>query len=321
MVVEIVQVGAPASLQNFGQTGLRAYGVTVGGVMDKDSAAITNLLVGNEVETTVIEFTQPGLTVRFLQDAWVAVGGAQMSVTLDGSVISMWRAVFVERGCVLRCVANGDGVWAYLAMAGGFQFANDRAIVAGREVVSGMRLSFAAEGHRFTESSLKPNWMTQLRAQPPQRNRQRIQRDVRTTVHLIRVLPGEHASLWPSAVFADWFKQPFRVSHQRNRIGYRLEGKPLPMDTNLPSQPIVPGTVQLPPSGLPIVLQADCQTIGGYPVIAHVIEADLGAMAQVGAGQLVCFQEVTMEMARVAWMRQRKDWQQLKVGLACCRLI
>ena len=319
MAVEIVQFGAPASLQNFGQTGLRAYGVTVGGVMDKDSAAISNLLVGNEVEAAVIEFTQPGLTVRFLQDAWIAVGGAQMIVTLDGSEISMWRAVFVERGCVLRCALNGDGVWAYLAVAGGFCFANDGAITSDRGVVSGMRLSIATDGHHSTGTSLNPKRMTQMRAQPPQRNRQRIQRDGGTTVHLIRVLPGEHVSLWPTALFADWFKQPFRVSHQRNRIGYRLEGKPLPLNTNLPSQPVVAGTVQLPPSGLPIVLQADCQTIGGYPVIAHVIEADLGAMAQVGAGQLVCFQEVTMEMARAAWMRQRMDWQQLKVGLACCR--
>lgn len=336
MAIACMHVGAPVTLQNFGRTALRAYGVTVGGVMDKDSAAIVNLLVGNEVWQTVVEFAQPGLTVQFTEAAWIAVGGAPMTVTLDGSEISMWQAVFVERGCVLQCTASGDGVWSYLAVAGGLRFADERETVSGlrleRRIQKGDRLWIADETQAATvyQSNMhrlnKPV-VTQRRAQPPQRNRQRIERDGGTVVQLIRVLPGEHASQSSASAFEEWFRQPFRVSHQRNRMGYRLEGRPwlaekgLSMAASMPSQPVVPGTLQLPPAGLPIVLLADCQTVGGYPVIAHVIEADLGAMAQVGAGQLVCFQEVTMDMAHAAMVRQRKDWEQLKVGLACCQWI
>jgi antagonist of KipI len=113
------------------------------------------------------------------------------------------------------------------------------------------------------------------------------------------VIPGEQAALAGDAVWS----QLFRASSRSDRMGLRLDGEPLSCvghDACMKSVAVFPGTVQLPPDGQPIVLLADAQTIGGYPVIGQVIEADLPLAAQLRPGEEVRLHHVTIEEARHA---------------------
>ena len=326
MSMMIVETSSLATVQDLGRTGVRAFGIASGGVMDKDSAVIVNLLVGNEMGAALVEFAQPGIVVRFSEPALIAVGGACTQLTLDGANVPMWQTIAVQKGSLLSCAALTGGVWCYLAVSGGIDVpvwqgsrSTDLRCAAGgykgRRLQKGDILSRSQSASKASTAQHKPF----VRAQEPLRPREWFDVVSNVAAHIIRVVAGEHGETRFGTELSTWLKQPFRVNRDMNRMGYRLDGQPLMsvQDSQLPSQPVVPGTIQLPPSGLPIVLMADSQTIGGYPVIGHVIEADLGAMAQIGVGQWVCFQLVTYEVARSAHLRQIREWNQLKVGLSC----
>ena len=122
---------------------------------------------------------------------------------------------------------------------------------------------------------------------------------------VLRVIPGEQAEACAGLACG----RTFRASSRSNRMGVRLEGEPLPGASGfagMASVAVFPGTVQLPPDGQPIVLLADAQTLGGYPVLGQVIAADLPRAAQLRPGEPVCFEPVTLAEARAA-ARQQED--------------
>jgi allophanate hydrolase subunit 2 len=123
---------------------------------------------------------------------------------------------------------------------------------------------------------------------------------------MLRIIPGEHAAAFGEAAWS----RIFRASSRSDRMGIRLEGEPLPGGESfagMPSLAVFPGTVQVPPDGLPIVLLADAQTIGGYPVLGQVIMADLPRAAQLRPGDTLRFEPVSLAEARVA-LQEQEIW-------------
>jgi antagonist of KipI len=108
------------------------------------------------------------------------------------------------------------------------------------------------------------------------------------------------------------------VSPDSDRMGVRLDGPELKRDkeSDLISEAVAPGTIQVPPSGKPILLLGDCQTIGGYPKIAHVITVDLGVTAQLRAGDAVRFSEVSLQDAHTLLMERERDFERFRIGLS-----
>lgn len=285
--ITVVQPGLFTTVQDLGRRGHRAAGVPLSGAADSVSLRLANLLVGNAEDAAAIECTLLGPTLRFDRDATVALVGAAFPglpanwpvQVPSGKEVVLGHATLGCRGVL--AVAGGIDVPPVLGSRSTLVTAGFGGY-AGRPLRAGDRL---AVGEAQGRSGL-------IKALPP-----RLAALKRPCS--LRVIPGEQAALAGDAVWS----QSFRASSRSDRMGLRLDGEPISCvghDACMKSVAVFPGTVQLPPDGQPIVLLADAQTIGGYPVIGQVIEADLPLAAQLRPGEEVRLQEVTIEEARHA---------------------
>jgi len=289
MSLAVLAPGLATTVQDGGRRGFRAIGVGEGGAADRYSLAVANLLAGNAPDDAVLEIALTGPTLRLGRAATIAVCGATIDAHVDGLRIPGWRPVALPAGSVLALGACRRGARAYLAfdggidvpvvlggrgtdVRGGFGGFEGRALQAGDR----LELGRATVPDRPATEPAFPGWW--------------IGADDDLDfgdVVVVRVLPGADATDPPVTLF----DRDFTVDAASNRQGLRLRGDALrPADPReRVSEPVVPGTVQLPPGGQPIVLLADAQTVGGYPRIAHVIAADLPRLAQRRAGQRLRF--------------------------------
>ena len=285
--------GPMTSLQDAGRFGWQRHGVGNSGAMDRLALAAANALVGNPADAAVVEFMLLGGTfVLEGTSARVAVAGAPCAVRLDGFPLSPMTSVTMRAGQTLTVGPAPSGVYAYLAVAGGFALEpqlgslslHARARIGGlggRPFRAGDRLPLRlAEAAPEGELGLDP---LSLEPDAP-----------------IRVVLGPQDDYFTAAGLETFLSETYRVSTQADRMGYRLTGAGIThaQDYNIVSDGIVTGSVQVPGSGEPIVLMADRQTTGGYPKIATVVSADLRVMAQRRPGSAVRFQAIGIEEAQ-----------------------
>jgi antagonist of KipI len=288
--------GLLTTVQDLGRPGLGRFGVSVSGAMDPLALVVANRLVGNPDGAAALECTAAGPELEALVDLHLALAGADLSPTLDDEPVEMWRAVFAGAGSVLAFGPRRRGARCYVAVAGGLAVpavlgsgATDLGAaiggVAGRALRTGDELSLGtvpAGPERHLHPVLLRAW-----ADP----------------FTLRFVPEDGG---PCDVAA--FTGPaWRVSASSDRTGYRLDGPalPVPGGATMVSEPIAPGTIQLPPDGRPIVLMADRQTVGGYPRLGAVIAADLPKAGQLWLGHEVRFVAVTAAGARAALAEQQ----------------
>jgi 5-oxoprolinase (ATP-hydrolysing) subunit C len=283
--------GPGTSLQDGGRVGYQRYGVASSGAMDRLALAAANALVGNPAGAAAIEFTLLG--GRFTAAGGrirVAVAGAPSGLALDGQAVPSSATLTVGSGQVLAVGPMRAGVYAYLAVAGGFDLPpqlgslslHQRAALGGfhgRTLQAGDRLPLhpAPDGPAMT---LPPVPLPGDRA--------------------IRVVLGPQDDLFTARGIETFRTAVFRVSQQADRMGYRLAGPAIEHAAgyNIVSDGIVWGSVQVPGSGEPICMMADRQTTGGYPKIATVASADLRVLAQRRPGDPVRFEAVGIEAAQ-----------------------
>lgn len=310
MEVTIRQPGVLTTIQDLGRPGRRQLGITPGGAMDFLSLRLANLLVGNPENSPALEMTLRGAILHFDQHALVAVQGGDFAVSLDGRELPADRPFRVPADSILTIAQARRGCRAYLAVAGGFEVAS---ILGGRgtDLRAGLggfdgRALCAGDvlqARSFSAGVVPDGWYLADDWRP----------DLSGRVAL-RALRGEHCDEFDQ----DLFVQSFEVSPKSDRMGLRLRGEPLgrARQTERLSTAVMPGTVQIPPDGHPIVLAADCQTIGGYPRVAHVITADLPTLGQLRPGDTVRFAAVDLETAREALAVQALNLRKLRIGLA-----
>ncbi len=306
MSISVQRPGLLTTIQDMGRPGRQHLGVPVNGVMDEISHRIANLLVGNDESEATLELTVNGPTLRFDEDAVIALCGANMGGAADGESLPWWRPVRVPKGTTLTFGRPEIGARAYLAVAGGFDvpavFGSRSTALSGgyggfrgRALKKGDVLALRApeEAHtprwvrlliRHHHGLAYPNWSVS-RARMPYRVRPQV----------VRVLPGRHWQLFSVAAREQLTRALYRVALDSNRMGYRLEGAPLETRraVDVLSEGVVMGAIQVPPGGDPIVLMADRQTTGGYPVIAVVASIDLPVVAQIAPGEDVQFRMIT----------------------------
>jgi antagonist of KipI len=282
--LQIVKPGLLTTVQDLGRFGHQASGVPVAGPMDAFSHRLANQLVGNEADAATIEVTLIGPELIVEADTTIAIAGAHFEVTCDDRAVPAGASFGVQPGQRLKFGRIVQGARAYLAVAGGVQtppVLGSRAthLVSrmggfdGRALAAGDRVPVAVSpGPRPSRKSAGLTLPTKGRA-------------------LLRVVPGPQD---------DWFQPDalkriagvsFRISPRSNRMGYRLEGPPLPRVRagELISEPVGLGAIQVPAAGEPILLMADRQTAGGYPKIGHVISADLPLAGQLAPGDFIEF--------------------------------
>jgi biotin-dependent carboxylase-like uncharacterized protein len=301
--------GVLSTVQDLGRSMARRYGVPLSGAMDRFALEVTNRLVANPPDAAAIEITGGNALFEFLAPTPFALTGADLGATLDGEPLDLWVAVLAHAGAQLQLPGRrvSWGARAYLSLAGGidlpellgsrstylpggFGGLQGRALRAGDLIATGDSTNdpYRLLGQRWPEAA-RPAY----RVQPA-----------------LRFLPGPHIDCFAADALTSLLAQPFRVSNNSNRMGYRLEGASLryAQPCSLPSLGVLPGVIQIPPDGAPILLMADAQTTGGYPIIGVVIEPDLPLAAQLLPGDTLTFTLTTREDA-VAARRTFTTWR------------
>jgi biotin-dependent carboxylase-like uncharacterized protein len=309
MSLQVRKPGLFTTIQDLGRPGYGRWGVSPCGAMDPLALMLANLLVGNSAGAAALEVTALGPELVFGEEASFAIAGADLSATLDGERLAPGTARRARAGQTLRFGARVQGARAYVAVAGGLSRGARRFLgsvatdlEAGLGGLSGQRLRAGDElpldpQPPFQARAVKGDWVRWY----PSSGAVRFIPEAGTR------LPAEAVELFAAA--------RFRVSPRSNRVGYRLEGPALPTaaaDLQL-SEPVAPGTIQLPPDGQPIVLMADRQTTGGYPRLGHVLRADVPRLAQLWLGEEVSFRAVTLDEARRA-LREQQTWLEEAAG-------
>lgn len=326
--------GAVASIQDPGRFGYRRIGVPQSGVMHPDLMWIANALAGNHKDTAVIEFFLSGPTFR-LEEGTVRLalaGDFSMELTRGKAkrTLRSWRSVTLEAGDTLQVGPVVSGTVGYVAISGGLNLTPVMGSCAtylrgGFGGVDGKRLTpnsilevvqdtpevvrDAPEVVRES-SELKPD--CQL-PQPPKfttlgLTQETSEQNIPVT---IRVIPGPQDDYFTDAAWHDFLTGSYSVSKESDRMGSRLEG---PLLTHHPdknpeiiSDGIVPGAIQVPGNGAPIVLLADGPTVGGYPKIATIISVDLPKLAIMPPGGKIRFEVVTAEEAEALLRTHRRE--------------
>ncbi|MDE2483350.1 MAG: biotin-dependent carboxyltransferase, partial [bacterium] len=276
----------------------RASGVALGGALDRIALVTANRMAGNSDDAAAIECTLGALRVRFDAPTRVALAGAECDAMLDGVRLAAWSCAPVAAGSELMLGRPRAGARTIVAVGGGIDVpvvlgSRSTDLGAGFGGFDGRALR-AGDCVPFGEPSSSRG---AFRLQPPQWALRAPEDDA--GVVSVRALAGTEAPAFGEALWAT----PWTIAPQSNRMGYRLHGTPLAVPDGagtLASHAVMPGLVQVPPDGQPIVLLADAQTTGGYPRAAVVIEADLWRLAQASAGTRVRFARVTLDQARAA---------------------
>lgn len=317
-MIEILAGGLGASVQDLGRIGHRHLGVGQSGALDAVALQVGNLLVGNPVGLAAVEFTLGGFAVRFLSDTVFALTGADAGARLDGEPVPAWwlrraragqelRAGMAERGMrSVLCVAGGIDVPQVMGsrstdLKGGFGGYAGRLLQEGDRLGLGAPVAPPAVSLRGFGLDAVGLGLVPAAADPA----------------VVRFLPAaEWAELAP-ATRAAFLSQSWRLRPDSNRMGYRFAGDALQFPgRELLSHGILPGTIQLPPDGQPVIQLNDANTCGGYPKLGVVIAADMPRLAQLRLGAGLRFEEVGRAEALAAADRVRALCEKLPGRIA-----
>lgn len=293
-LLQVMESGPLVTVQDLGRFGFQQYGVPVSGGLDKLALRTANLLVGNQEDEAALELTFLGLKLNVLAPVRLALTGADMPVSLNDRSVATWSAFEAAAGDVVTIKPARSGLRGYLAVAGGFDV----------PLVMGSRSTYVGGGLGGFEGRPLAKGDVLAGSGRPVAGRTRA-----LTAGLIPERPGElvlHAVPGPQDDFFDhgadvFFTQPYVISSQADRMGYRLEGPVVEIKPDYPqsiiSEPSLAGAVQIPADGQPIVLLVE-QTVGGYAKIATVITPDLDLIAQARPGERISFTAVDLDRAR-----------------------
>jgi biotin-dependent carboxylase-like uncharacterized protein len=315
-MIVVVKPGLLASVQDLGRHGHRDLGICPGGALDALALTLANRLVGNAPGAAGIELTMGRCELRFEADTRIALAGGDFGARLDGVPLAPYWSVAVRAGQSL-VLGAGAGLRAWLAVAGGidvpvvlgsrstdlkagFGGHRGRALKKGERLATGPSPLDAAQRERRALGLRGPEGGID------ERDRHRAADADAATV--LRVMPGPEFDQFTRASQATLWRAAWRVTPQSNRMGSRLDGPALQRARagDMLSSGVVPGTIQVPPAGQPIILMGDAQTTGGYPRIGGVIRADLWKLAQAPLGGLLRLVEVDAAQAWLAWEAQRR---------------
>jgi biotin-dependent carboxylase-like uncharacterized protein len=296
----VKQAGMLTLLQDLGRFGAFNIGLTNGGPLDKTAFNWANRLCENQLNTTALEITVGGLILIAKSASKIAVTGAAVELFINSQQCELWRSHTVKSGDEIKIDFAQSGMRAYLAVAGGFQITPSFASTATvcREGIGGLQGNALMDGDflptkvfaDLTNSSVQNSKQHLIL---PECYRPRYRHEV-----VLRTIVGyqqQHFSPLQQRLF---FASEYSVTDACDRMGYRLSGSKIKADINgILSEGICHGAVQIPADGQPIVLLNDRQTIGGYPKIGSVISLDTAKLAQLGQGDKVRFEQITMEDA------------------------
>lgn len=280
-MIEVVRPGPLATVQDLGRPGRAHLGVPRSGAADERAFRLANRLVGNPEGAAGVEFTFGGAELRFHGRAWIAVTGAPVPVRIGGRAHGTNAPCFVPDGAMVEVGMPSSGLRSYLAVRGGVVVDE---VLGSRstDLLSGLGPAPLAQGDRLPVGSSEGLACIAVDVAPAPPTPE---------APVLRILPGPRDDWFAEDALATLTSALYEVSPDSNRVGVRLDGPPLvrAREGELGSEGMAAGSIQVPPSGLPIVFLADHPTTGGYPVIAVLASAAVADAAQLRPGQRLRF--------------------------------
>lgn len=317
MNIEVIKPGLLTTLQDRGRREYTHLGIGSAGAFDAPALRIANALCGNPPDACGLELTLLGPTLRFHTATWIAVTGAPLVLQINGADVPTWAALPVPAGATLALGSMPRGCRSYLAVRGGFDVepvlgsrsADVNAALGpldGRALHTGDLLDI---GKPATDiySHGQPDWWLDPRPWFDGAAKQTL-----------RLLPGRHQAQLTDASRRQLFEASFTVQPDSNRTGLRLAGPRLAWRAPLEmvSEGCVPGLLQLPPSGQPIVFGPECPVSGGYPRLGQIAAADLPRLAQLRPGDMLGFTPGTLEAAWQSLQKREQALAELEARIA-----
>jgi antagonist of KipI len=316
MNLRIIKAGVLDTVQDMGRFGWQHLGINPGGTMDKLSAQVANILVGNDSHEAVIELHFPASSFFFEQPALLALAGADFSATFNGDEVPHLHPILVSKYSILQFHNIVNGARAYLAVKGGLSIPKwlgscSTHLKAGAGGYKGRSLQNDDEIGLGAAPDLCPLIGKKEYIVLPWKADTAWNGD---DAEEILILPGNEFGRLTGSSKEKLNQHAYIITNQSDRMGYQLKGESLLMSTNeeVVSSGVNFGTVQLLPGGQLIVLMADHQTTGGYPRVAHVITADHSKLAQMKPGDAIRFKFTDLPTAENLLIKQHQHLLQLQ---------
>jgi len=313
-MVIIEKSGALTTIQDMGRTGYERFGVSPAGPMDIRSFVLANLLVGNPKNTAAMEISIIGPTLRFTERGIIAITGCDIAPRRQGKLLEMYKTIEVEAGDVIQMGIAPSGCRAYLAIAGGFAVPK----VMGSCATSVQNKIGGKDGRKLKNGDeLQVGQPTVALDRLAGRSFSKETFGQKQPV-TIQVIMGPQDKEFTDSGINTFLNSTYTVGNDSNRMGYRLEGPVIEHkgDGNIISDGIVTGSVQVPTAGLPIIMLAERQTVGGYTKIATVISADLPKIGQCRPGDTIRFQAVSIDEAQRLYQDMQDNLKQKEIALS-----
>lgn len=297
--LEVISAGPLTTVQDLGRYGLGRFGVPPSGGLDPFSLRVANLLVGNREDEACLETTLMGLKVRALTDLVIAITGGDLQPHLNDAPSAMWRSLTILKDDVLHFKALKAGCRAYLAIGGGLSLepvlgSKSTNLISGFGGYEGRSLRI---GDILFTTSPSDHCNSITRAL----DNDRI--PVYTKDRVLRILWGPQDADFTPESKTRLFDSPFKVTPMSDRTGIRLSGPPIQriegINESIISEGVVPGSIQVPGDGQPIIILVETVT-GGYRKIATIIGADIPLLGQIKPGDSLLFRAVSLEQALFA---------------------
>jgi KipI family sensor histidine kinase inhibitor len=292
-VFQVVKPGFFTTVQDLGRYGYLKYGVPISGAMDTFSLVAANLLVANNPDDACLETTLIGPELQALTKTQIAITGGATSPKINDQHVPMWQTLEVQEGDVVSFGKMESGCRAYVAIRGGidtslvlgsrstyvrggFGEINGRQLKTG-DIIGGFDISLRKFEYLMPEE-LVPQFTGQFKA---------------------HVILGPQADMFTERGITTFLSSQYKVTLEADRMGYRLEGQKIEHKTkaDIVSDALLPGAVQIPKNGKPILIMRDAQTAGGYPKIAVIMTPDVSTLGQAKTNDIVEFSKITIQQA------------------------
>ena len=278
-MIKFISKGLYTTIQDDGRFGYRNIGVPSSGYMDRESAQTANLIIDNPVNNPVIEATLIGPTIKFEKSTFICITGSDFNPMLNESRISLYTPVKVNKGDILKINNSSFGSRCYISIKGGIKVDKVLGSKSYYPQISNSSIIEKGDEFKFETNKSEPNY--KLINQKFELNKN------------LKVFKGPEFNSLNKGSINKIIDQEFSIGIN-NRMAYNLKEKIQAGTSSIISSPVIPGTVQLTPSGQMIILHRDCQTTGGYPRILQLDEKSLNNLAQLRIGDKIKFEIVTL---------------------------
>lgn len=308
MGICIQNAGLLTSVQDRGRFGHQKDGLSPAGAMDLYSMRLANLLVDNPLDEAVLETTYIGPELHFTEANYFSVTGAPMDLHLNGSPVPMGAALYAAAGSILTCGAVKAGCRSYIAFAGGLDvpvmdgskstlLRNTIGGWNGRKLKVGDEIGFVHPLKHLENAAVRY-----------------LPQNIENKAITLRVIEGPQEDRFTQEGLDTFYGSEYEVTQECDRMGSRLTGARIEHQTdgNIISDGIALGAIQVPTSGLPIIMLSERQSMGGYTKIANVISIDLPRIAQAVPGTKVRFQKVRVEAAEELWKKELEQYETIR---------